>query len=47
MIILLYTLLNSINILLQLYLVQCYHLTIGFHTTPEALFIMIYYKLII
>ena len=43
----LYTLLNIKYIILQLYLVQCYHLTIDFHNTSEALFIIVFYKLII
>ena len=47
MIILFYTLLNVNYSILQLYLVQGYHLTIGFYNTSEALFIIVSYKLII
>ena len=43
MIILLNTLLNIKYIILQLYLVQCYHLNIDYHNSSEALFIIVYY----
>ena len=44
---LLYTLHNIKYIIPQLYLVQCYILTIDFHNTSEAFFILVCYKLIV